>query len=266
VGDGIERVAFKSTAGDIIGKTNRVPQVQETPMTDLKIWKIVFEIRYPAAANLFDNRGKIAAKWQWTSDLSEWRISNNQVSVHNKSGTTFLNAGFKNTSIVMELPENHTQFSERALEFSTWVLDLLQIKSIDRIGLRIIQLAKRQHFKLLVSKMREELFKLGEEDWASLGGQPEDLAFPLSLTLGENKANFTLGPMKSDQLANLFESNDVKSKLPSVAVFLDFDLFRSEPNFSPETRSKNLGDFLKSGSQQILNISDKFLARYGDFK
>ncbi|MFZ5923018.1 MAG: hypothetical protein ACOYY3_18400 [Chloroflexota bacterium] len=235
-------------------------------MTVLKIWKIVFETRYPASANLFDNRGKIAAKWQWTSDLSEWRISNNQVSVHNKSGSTFLNAGFKNTSVVMELPENPTQFSERALEFSTWVLDLLQIENIDRVGLRIIQLAKRQHFKLLVSKMREELFKLGEEDWASLGGHPEDLGFPLTLALGEYKANFTLGPMKSEQLANLFESSDVKSKLPSAAVFLDFDLYKNEPNFPPETRSKNLGDFLKSGNQQILDISDKFLARYGGFK
>jgi len=235
-------------------------------MTDLKIWKIVFEIRYPAAANLFDNRGKIAAKWQWTSDLSEWRISNNQVSVHNKSSTTFLNAGFKNTSVVMELPENHAQFSDRALEFSIWVLDLLQIKKIERVGLRIIQLSKKQHFKLLVTKMREKLLALNDDDWQSLGGYPEDIGLPLTLTLGDNKANFTLGPMKSEQLANYFESNDVKGKLPSAAVFLDFDLYRIEPNFPPETRSKEIGDFLKSGSQQILEISEKFLSRYGDFK
>ena len=235
-------------------------------MADLKIWKIVFEIRYPAAANLFDNRGKIAAEWQWKSDLSEWRISNNQVSVHNKSGTTFLNAGFKNTSVVMELPENHTQFSDRALEFSTWVLDLLRIKNIDRVGLRIIQLAKRQHFKLLVSKMREKLLALSDDDWKQLGGYPEDIGFPFTLTLGDNKANFTLGPMKSEQLANYFESNEVKGKIPPVALFLDFDLYRIEPNFSPENRSNEISDFLKSGSQQILEISDKFLSRYGGFK
>jgi len=235
-------------------------------MTDLKIWKIVFEIRYPATANLFDNRGKIAAKWQWTSDLSEWRISNNQVSVFNKSGTTFLNAGFKNTSVVMELPENHTQFSERALEFSTWVLDLLQIKKIDRVGLRIIQLSKKQHFKLLVTKMREKLLALSDDDWKSLGGYPEDIGLPLTLSLGDNKANFNLGPMKSEQLVNYFESNDVKGKLPSVALFLDFDLYRTEPDLPLETRSKEIGDFLKSGGQQILEISDKFLSKYGDFK
>jgi len=235
-------------------------------MTDLKIWKIIFDIKYPAAANLFDNRGKIATKWQWTSDLTEWRISNNLVSIHNKSGTTFLNAGFKNTSVVMELPESHTQFSNQASEFSTWALDLLQVKKIDRVGLRFIQLSKKQHFKILVTKMREKLLALSEDDWESLGGHPEDMGLPLTLALGDNKANFTLGPMKSDQLANFFESNDVKGKLPSVAVFLDFDLYRSEPNFSSETRSKEISEYLKSGSQQILDISDKFLARYGGFK
>lgn len=235
-------------------------------MTDLKIWKIVFEIRYPAAANLFDNRGKIAAKWQWTSDLTEWRISNNQVSIYNKSSTIFLNAGFKNTSVVMELPESHTQFSSQASDFSVWVLDLLQVQKIDRVGLRFIQLSKKQHFKLLVTKMREKLLALSEDDWESLGGYPEDIGLPLTLVLGDNRANFTLGPMKSDQLANYFESKDVKGKLPSAAIFLDFDLYRTEPNFSVETRSKDIDDYLKIGSQQILDISDKFLTRYGGFK
>jgi hypothetical protein len=254
------------TSNDIIDSEISELQTKVSPMNDLKIWKIVFEIRYPAAAHLFDNRGKIASKWQWTSDLSEWRISNNQVSIHNKSGNTFLNAGLKNTSVVMELPESHTQFSTQAAEFSTWVLDLLEIKKIDRIGLRFIQLSKKQHFKLLVTKMREKLLALGEDDWASLGGHPEDVGLPLTLTFGDNKANFTLGPMKSDQLINYFESNDVKSKLPSVAIFLDFDFYRIEPNFSLETRSKDISDYLKTGSQQILDTSEKFLARYGGFK
>jgi hypothetical protein len=235
-------------------------------MTDLKIWKIIFDIKYPAAANLFDNRGKIAAKWQWTSDLTEWRISNNQVSIHNKSGTIFLNAGFKNTSVVMELPESHVQFSKQASEFSTWILDLLEVNKIERVGLRFIQLAKKQHFKLLVTKMREKLLALSEEDWEILGGHPDDVGLPLTLSLGDNNANFTVGPMKSDQLTNYFEAKDVKAKLPSVAVFLDFDLYKSEPNFSPNSRSDEIGEYLKAGSQQILDISEKFLAKHGGFK
>jgi len=235
-------------------------------MNDLKIWKIIFAVRYPAAALLFDSRGKIASKWQWTSDLTEWRISNNLVTIHNKSNTTVLNAGFKNISVVMELPENSTVFCNQAVEFSFWVLDTLQIKNIERIGLRFIQLAKRQHFKLLVSKMRENLFGLTNDDWTILGGYPEDISIPLTLTLNENKANFTLGPMRAEQLADYFESTEVKSKVPDVALFLDFDLYKDNPSLSPGTYHEKVADFLKSGSQQILEISSQFMEKHGGFK
>ena len=235
-------------------------------MDDLKIWKIILEIRYPAAAILFDSRGKIAARWQWTSDLTEWRISNNQVSIHNKSGTTFLNAGFKNTSVVMELPESHTVFCNQAEEFSSWVMETLQVKRIERIGLRFIQIAKRQRFKLLLSKMREKLLGLTDDDWAILGGHPEDMSIPLALALNEYRANFTLGPMRAEQLVSYFEANEVKEKLPAVALFLDFDLYKNDPDFSPQTYCENFGDFLKSGGQQILDISSRFVDKHGGFK
>jgi len=235
-------------------------------MNDLKIWKIILEIRYPAAAILFDSRGKIAAKWQWTSDLTEWRISNNQVSIYNKSGTTFLNAGFKNTSVVMELPASHTAFCNQAAEFSSWVLETLQVKRVERIGLRFIQIAKRQHFKLLLSKMRESLLGLTEDDWAILGGHPEDIGIPLTLVFDKNRANFTLGPMRAEQLVNYFEANEVKNKIPAVALFLDFDLYMNDPDFSPEAYREQLDNFLKSGSQQILDISSRFVDKHGGFK
>lgn len=235
-------------------------------MNDLKIWKIVFEVRYPAAALLFDNRGAIASKWQWTSDLTEWRISNNLVTLHNKSNTTVLNTGFKQTSVVMELPESSALFCNRASEFSSWVLDTLRIKNIERVGLRFIQVAKRQHFKLLVSKMRENLFNMREDEWALLGGPPEDIAVPLTLALGENKANVTLGPMKAEQLTDFFESAEVKSKIPEVALFFDFDLYRSNPDFSSDSYEEKIGSFLKTGSQQIIEISSQFVEKYGGFK
>jgi hypothetical protein len=234
-------------------------------MNDLKIWKMILEIRYPAAATLFDSRGKIAAKWQWTSDLTEWQISNNQVSIHNKTNTTFLNTGFRNTSVVIELPENYKAFCNQASEFSVWVLETLQVKKIERIGLRIIQVAKRQHFKLLLSKMRESLLALTDDDWNILGGQPEDIAMPLTLALGSNRANFNIGPMRVEQLATFFEAKEVKDKLPSVALFLDFDLYKDDPDFSPETYREQLDNFLRVGSEQILDISSKLVDRYGGF-
>jgi hypothetical protein len=165
----------------------------------------------------------------------------------------------------VELPENYRAFSTLASEFSAWVLETLQVKKIERVGLRIIQIAKRQHFKLLLSKMRENLFALTDDDWNILGGQLEDIAMPLTLAFGSNRANFNIGPMRVEQLATFFEAKEVKDKLPSVALFLDFDLYRIDPEFSPETFREQLNDFLKSGSEQILGISGKLVDRYGGF-
>jgi len=235
-------------------------------MNDLKIWKMVWEVRYPAASTLIDNRGKIAAKWQWMIDLSEWRISNNQVTIHNKNNTTFLNAGFKGSSVVMELPENSAAFISLATDFSSWLLDILNITKIDRIGLRIIQIAKRPHFKLLTSKIRQSLFGLSDADWQIFGGAPDDIGFPLTLTLGEKMANFNLGPMKTEQLSNYFEAKEVKERLPATALFMDFDFYRNEPDIPQIDYHKSFLDFLKTGTNQVSEISDKFMDRYGAFK
>jgi hypothetical protein len=235
-------------------------------MNDFKIWKMVWEVRYPAASTLFDNRGKIAAKWQWMFDLSEWRISNNQVTIHNKNTTTFLNAGFKNSSVVMELPESSTVFNNLAVDFSSWLLDALNVKKIDRIGLRIIQVAKRPHFKLLASKIRQNLFGLSDTDWQIFGGQPNDIGFPLTLTFDQNNANFHLGPMKAEQLSNYFDAKEVKERLPATALFMDFDFYRNEPDVSQNDFHKCFSDFLKTGVNQVSEISDKLMDRYGAFK
>ena len=235
-------------------------------MNDLKVWKIICEIRYPAAAALFDNRGRIASNWQWTSDLTEWKMSNNQVSVHNKSNSKFLNVGFKNITVTMEVPENHTEFDDLASKFSVEVLKLLQVKKIERIGLRYIQLARRQHFKLLVSKMREKLFLLSNDDWTVFGGNPEDIGFPLTLAFDDKKANFLMGPMKSDQLISFFESAEVKKKLPSVALFLDFDLYKNDPDFNFEKYHEEISGFIKSGSEKIISTSNNIVEKFGGFK
>jgi hypothetical protein len=234
-------------------------------MSELKIWKVIWEIRFPATASLFDNRGKIASKWQWTSDLTEWRISNNQVTIHNKASTIFLNAGIRNVNVVMELPTNYKSFVSQASDFSAWTLDILQIRKIERIGLRIIQITERKHFKLLVTKIRQQIYKFSDDDWSILGGPPEDVGMPLTLNIGEDKVNFQFGPMKKEQLVGYFESNDVKDKLPSVALFFDIDLYRNNPEVPFETQQQVLSDFLGRGGEQILKLSEGFMEKFGGF-
>jgi len=234
-------------------------------MTDLKIGKIIWEIRYPAAATLFDSRGKIATEWQWKDDLSEWRISNNQVVIHNKSNTTFLNVGLGNIVFVSELPASFKHFSDFAVRFSTWTLKTLQVKKLTRIGLRIIQISEHKHFKLLVNKMKQRLIKLSDEDWDILGGSPEDIAMPLTLCLGENRVNFQIGPMKKEQLLAYFESNEAKEGLPSVVLFLDIDLYRNDPDL-PIDSQEMISDFIKKGGDQVINMSKLFVERFGGFE
>lgn len=228
-------------------------------MNDLKIWKATTEIRYPASASIFDNRGRIASKWQWTTDLSEWRISNNDVTIHNKSLTSSFRAGYQNAAVIMEQPANIKEYAKQASDFLSSTLEILCVSKITRIGFRVLQIAERKHFKLLKNKIKEQIYSISDEAWNSLGGNPEDLALNLTLDLGEYKANFLLGPMQKEQLSDFFESIDTKEKLPAVSLFLDFDIYNNNPGWSPNSYGTELAKFIEQGIETIKTISDNFL-------
>ena len=42
-------------------------------------------------------------------------------------------------------------------------------------------------------------------------------------------------------------------------------LYKDDPDFSPETYREQLDNFLRVGSEQILDISSKLVDRYGGF-
>lgn len=114
--------------------------------------------------------------------------------------------------------------------------------------------------------MRKNLLGLSDDDWNIFGNYPIDVGFSLTLSIENNTANFNLGPMRVEQLTNYFESNEVKEKLPSTGLFIDFDLYRNEPDFSPGDYHKKFSTFLKKGAKQITEITEKLMDRYGAFK
>jgi hypothetical protein len=234
-------------------------------MSDLKVWKAMWEIRYPHAPRLFDNRGAIAARWMGQSDLTDWRISNNRVEIYNGSNSTFLRVGLQAIAVVMEFPERYTDFCEQATTFSVETMKTLDVRKIDRIGLRLLLIAERKNFKALVNSMREQLYRLEDDDWKVLGGYPQDVGFPLTLNVEDKTASFMLRPMEKDRLVGHFESNEVKEKLPAVALFLDFDLYEIEPRLHPKSFQKDLSAFLRSGGELIQDMSNRFVAQYGGF-
>jgi hypothetical protein len=148
-------------------------------MSDLIVWKIICQIRYPPSPLLVDNRGKIAAKWHGKSNLTDWQINVlNTVTIRNKFQTTDLTVGIESSSVVMERPQDPKNFRELAPEFLFDTLTTLDVKKINRIGLRIIQLLEHNDFSRLVTNIKQRLYSLQDNDWDILGGNPVDVGLP----------------------------------------------------------------------------------------
>lgn len=234
-------------------------------MSDLTIWKSICEIRYPAAALLLDSRGDLARKWQ-KGLLTEWTISRNHISIFDKDHLTTLNVGLASAGVIQELSPSFQSFSKLSIDFFTDVLRTLKIEKVDRIGLRLMQIAERKDFSQLVRKMAGDLYKVTDDQWEPLGGFPEDIGLPLTLRLGESRANFKIGPMKRKQLARELVSEEAKKQLPGVFVFIDFDLFREQPPFVSKYYRSNIQAFLDDGEMKILPATKGFLDQFGGFE
>jgi hypothetical protein len=234
-------------------------------MSDLRLWKVVLEVRFPHAATLFDNRGKIAAKWRGQFDLTDWRISQNHVTLYNKRNDIALNVGLQNIAIILEMPKSFETFQKLAIDFCVWTLDTLNVIAINRIGLRMIQIARRKNFKNLVNKTKQ-LYTLNDNDWQLFEGQIEDVGFPLTLNFGDKKANFNFGPMQSTQLANYFESRAIIHELPSVSILIDIDIYQNDPDTPAEKYHDFIDNYIRTCQDQIIGITNKFLGRFGGFR
>jgi hypothetical protein len=237
-----------------------------TEMADFEIWKAIFEVRYPAAGPLFDNRGRIANTWRWEFGFTDWRIARNEVTVYEESGASRFQVGHQRCGLVVELPTRYVDFSRQAVTLVSHTLELLEVRKLERIGLRLIQLAERKHFRLLVTRMREGLYRLDEEDWEPLGGHPTDVGFPLTLRIGDRNANFMMGPMEKMQLAKYFESDRTKEQLPEAALFVDFDFYEEEPSIHPKDLKKGLAGFLELGENEALRRPVEFVEGLGGFE
>ena len=144
-------------------------------MTNLTICKSIWQLRFPSAALIFDNRGQIATEWQHKQGLSEWRITQNSVIIHNPDNSIQLSAGLRDVTVTTEMPSTYQDFQKLAADFTLKTLGTLNPDKISRVGLRLMFVAERPHFRQLVTKMRTQLYKLQESDWNILGGYPEDI-------------------------------------------------------------------------------------------
>jgi hypothetical protein len=235
-------------------------------VSKLQVWKAIWQVRYPAAALLLDHRGAIADRWHNHSDLTEWKINHNTVRVHNRSQTVYLSADHRACSVVVEGPEAYEQFAADALAFTFETLEMIKVRKLERIGLRIMQIEPRDSFQKLCGTMRRRLYKLSEEQWNVLGGYPRDVGLHLVLVDGDSRINWSMGPMEQDQLLPQFESEEIQKRLPKVSLFLDCDYSLEEPGYSAKALEKELGRYLHDGVRRIHELTHAFVDQFEGFE
>lgn len=234
-------------------------------MANLKLYKLILAIRYPHAALLLDNRGRIASYWRGKYGLTDWRIAQNDVYMHSMDHSIYANLQLQQCAIVMELPSSSKAFVEFASQFACKAISDLEIKSVDRIGIRIIQVEPRLHYKLLQSTMRKKLYRLDDESWNKIGGLPEDIGMSFILRIGDKLGNFTIGPMEKEQLSTYFVSEKVKENLPESVLFVDADIYQKEPSETIFNKEKTIEAFISEVIGQEKILLDNFMSQFGDF-
>lgn len=227
--------------------------------SELKEWRSVCEIRYPARPRLFDLRGRIIEQTV-TNTLTEWRMARNRVDIHNKDETIRYFAAFKNAGSVMEQPASVTPFRDGTVKFLRPVIEDLEITDLSRIGVRFYYVAPVSDFEGLVRAMTHGLYRLSRDDWEQIGGIPIDVGFPLTLKFGRHKANFMMGPMEKSQLEGLFETKTAKEKLPDSSLFIDFDYYEENPSIRKKPLPRYIREFIDQASETSRSYSEGLLA------
>lgn len=233
----------------------------------LSTWKTIWQVRFPSAAMLLDNRGNIAARWQHRlEDLTEWTIGTNQLSIHDKANTMLLRVELRAVTVVVESTERQSQFGDLATEFTFDMLDILKVRKIERVGLRLLRCSERSNFKAISNLIRRRFFNLSDDEWQLFGQHPDDIGMPLVFRYDDSTLNWHFGPMEKAQLETYFESAEVKKSLPDASIFFDCDLYQVDPKIHAKEFKKELGRFVSSETKRICDLTDAFLSRFGGFR
>ncbi len=234
-------------------------------LEDLVVWKAVWELRYPPAASLFDLRGKIADQWYRTQQFDHWNIDRNQVLLHDEDKTSIFLIHYRRMVFAVERP-NIANFCQKAANVSGWTAEILKIRQVERIGFRLYLGFERDSFEIVYNAMLKKLFKLDDHDWEVFGGRPRDIGFPITLELGDKKANFRMGPTTKSQLADILESNIYKNELPEAAFLIDFDIFQDNPSFRRRNHKADISTFLQDSAKIIEGMSNNIMNHFEGFK
>lgn len=234
-------------------------------MSELQLLRAVWEVRFPAEAVFFDNRGKIASRWHKQDGFDNWRLAQNELRLHSSDNSQAFVANHHRAFYVAE-GQALKEFCDKAAKVSAWTLASLKIKHITRVGFRIHLLLERNSFEETKLSMLKTVFAIRDDEWEIFGGEPLDISVPFTLQFGDRKANFKMGPVKRDELIDtIIESETIKERLPEAGILFDFDMYKENPNFQSRNLRPDFYEFIESAGKQMQSISMGILEHYGEF-
>ena len=90
------------------------------------------------------------------------------MTIHDKADLISLVASYKSSSVSIEIPRNYKDFTMLAKPFFSHILEIIQVQSIERIGLRLYYTVEQDSFKSLVHKIRKDMLRLEKKQYESL--------------------------------------------------------------------------------------------------
>lgn len=203
--------------------------------------------------------------WYQKNGFDQWSIARNQVRLYSKDESKVFSVDHLRMAYIEDLSDFHS-FPKKASSITSWTLGALRVRRLERIGFRVFIVSERESFEALRDVMASKIFAFDDRDWDIFGGKPLDIALPLTLSVGENKANFKLGPVKKEELARDLESKDLKAdELPEAAVLIDFDIYRTSPPFGSHNQKVEFLTFLDDSWKYIEAMSEAIMNHFGGF-
>lgn len=195
-------------------------------------YKIFSEIRFPAAVDFFDIKGRIL-KAYWPGEFVHFQIDDNASTIrfHNSENAVpaglflsndVLSTSFKNLVFSVEGPPTDHYFIDKYKKHLKQFAKILDLGNLSRLGLRAIFCVDELEFKEIVTKVNNgHIFQV--EMLRAIGANFSIEDFLVVFQQAESRIQ--MGPMKkSQQHPNLMSNFAFIDKVPDEFLFIDIDV------------------------------------------
>lgn len=223
--------------------------------------EVILEVRYKPNPRALDYRGAWAEAISSHMKLSEWRIVENRIDIHDSKNIERAFVGFKNAGYIIKDSPTKNYFPEKTSKFFKFLFSLKDFGKtlfVERLGLRTKFCKKYEgSFDELVDKYTTNFLSLSENAKSLIGAKLLDIGGPLNFVDKYGNFNTMSGPMVDKQMVQFFERSE---GIPSVGLYMDIDYW-----LTPKTEMKeqevlqNINQFAISAWDRIESISKLIL-------